>query len=318
MPPRLPLELQLHITELALPPQTLRRLPARRQALKDFSLLHRDYTKPMQRLLYAMPHFDLAGDGVPERIKRTLNAADEIEAVVTGLDLSFRQLSFDVIRAEVLDLLKGRASTVRELAVFLRARGFPFFGEWLPNLTSLNVAGVLADDVAQYPPFAFPPRLTRLPLQRCGAGEGDGTFRPVNLVLPPIPTLRTLLIGPRVYFAPGLDFSASFPLLHTLAIDRDSVGRNAPGFFDLSTLPSTLAHFRLELPDRWTSGEALSFLLAIPRGGLTTLEVYLDDPGMSSVPEELERRIGWMQGVKVDFTTYPDIPPDIEEWTPVR
>ncbi|GAA5909154.1 hypothetical protein JCM6882_001204 [Rhodosporidiobolus microsporus] len=318
MDPPLPLELQLHILELALPPQTLRRLPDRRKVLKDFSLLHRDYTKPMQRLLYAMPHFDLAGDGVPERIKRTLDAADEIEALVTGLDLRFRTCPFEEIREEVLDLLRGRASTVRELAVFLLARGFPCFGEWLPNLVSLNIAGLRADDVAQYPPFAFPPRLTRLLLQRCGGSDGFDIPRPPNLVLPPIPTLKTLLIGPRVYLAQGLDFSASFPLLYTLAIDRDSVGRNAPGYFELSTLPHTLLHLRVELPDTWTPGEALAFLLTIPRGGLTTLEVYLDDPGMSSVPEELERRAGWMQGVKVDFTTYPDMPPDIEEWTPAR
>ncbi|GAA5842821.1 hypothetical protein JCM11251_001497 [Rhodosporidiobolus azoricus] len=319
MEPYLPLEMQLYILEMALPPQTLRCLPARRQVIKQFSLLHRDYTKPMQRLLYAIPHFDIIGSGTAAHIEAKFEAADSIEAVVTGLDLTVREWPRE-LQADVIKALASRKETIRELAVYLRAGDFPFFGEWLPNLVSLNFAGVLTEQLAQYPRITFPPTLTRLLLQRCGEVHrfmrGPGAL-PSTFALPPIPTLQTLLIGPRVSGTPGFDYSAAFPSLRILAIDRDSLGHLAPGSHDLSTLPSSLRHLRLEFPDSWTSTQALSYLLTVPQG-LWSLEVYLGNPLSFSVPEELERRSGWMVGTKVRWTFWPEEPVDIEEWMPAR
>ncbi|GAA5838699.1 hypothetical protein JCM11251_003267 [Rhodosporidiobolus azoricus] len=241
----------------------------------------------MQRLLYAIPHFDIIGSGAAARIEAKLQMAESIDAVVTGLDLTMREwpreMQADVIKA-------------------------------------LNFAGVLTEQLAQYPRITFPPNLTRLLLQRCGEvhrfSRGSGAL-PSTFALPSSPTLQTLLIGPRVSMAPGFNYHAAFPFLRILAIDRDSLGHLAPGSQNLSTLPSSLRHLRSEFSDSWTSTQALSYLLTVPQG-LWRLEVYLGNPLLFSIPEELQRRSGWMVGTKVRWTFWPEEPVDIEEWMPAR
>ncbi|BGP41724.1 hypothetical protein JCM10449v2_005715 [Rhodotorula kratochvilovae] len=58
--PTPPLELQLAIFELALPPHTHENLAARRAHLRACSLVHRTWTHMAQRLLFS--HFELHFD----------------------------------------------------------------------------------------------------------------------------------------------------------------------------------------------------------------------------------------------------------------
>jgi hypothetical protein len=92
MAPTLPLELQLHILELALPPLIRRNLNERVRLCKAFSLVHRSWTKTAQRLgneILLLEDFD-AGDAPVDEILSCAVAGGKVKRLHCVLALGLK------------------------------------------------------------------------------------------------------------------------------------------------------------------------------------------------------------------------------------
>ncbi|GAA5899137.1 hypothetical protein JCM6882_004626 [Rhodosporidiobolus microsporus] len=253
MPPTLPIELELYILALSIPPCTLRTLPSRRELCRTLSLVRREWTQVAQRALFECPKVFLRDTeegreearGWIERRPKVQEEEEEEEQQQqrggpTAVELRFGEFDLDggmtvfeeVVRAEWPQveslLVREPEAALTSLQAYTDLKRLSWFGGlntngnnvWFLHLPSSSLVSLTLESVSlRFRSFSDPI-------------DDDSDS------LPPFPHLETLVLAD----AFGYDFPQygleSMPSLKVLAWSH--VGA-APCVFDLL----------------WNAGEAL-------------------------------------------------------------
>ncbi|BGO95703.1 hypothetical protein NBRC10512_007401 [Rhodotorula toruloides] len=313
MSPTLPLELQLHILELALPPLIRRNLDERVRLCKAFSLVHRDWTKTAQRELHE--HITVTCWQLDSFI---LAARDRILAAHGGgwsvkrLDARLRGTGGAIILLE-----EGQGvewSAIEEMWVNMDEGDFAELGA--DGLRRLHIYDVWRRGLLGFL-HALPTRLTYLGLHNVSLRDWSAVRLPalevliLDLVADPLPwatlipshvKLRVLACRcnfPRI----DTDTLANMPQLHHFIAVFDTTYRAAdlwPALFDAPDPHSP----PVRLPQRLQTFTCLATKydpLPDDQSGLTSLKIACEE-------------LGTVLAVRLDLTNHEVRVFDLEEW----
>ncbi|BGP49883.1 hypothetical protein JCM10450v2_005788 [Rhodotorula kratochvilovae] len=230
--PTLPLELQLAILELVLPPHTHENLPARRAHLGACSLVHRTWTHTAQRLLFS--HFELYFERRtrvhdPERVAfrdRTGFVVKELDLVVDGWDHP-DWYSYQVLRVVFEHVEKAR---------LVVCPGYAELPDWLDDdLWACTRLEIVGDRSNSEPAFVgeicLPPTVTSLKLSHLLGTPGLRTSA--------APMVRTLYmdgVSLERRSEPPPPFLVHFPNLEVLAWRNSALNPYLDGIEGLAHL----------------------------------------------------------------------------------
>ncbi|GAA5912258.1 hypothetical protein JCM6882_005209 [Rhodosporidiobolus microsporus] len=301
MAPVLPLELQLYILKVKLPPGTsIAGHRRRNRLLRTFALVHRTLTPIAQRLLFTPLILVLANGGNNcARANVLLDVASpkvgEVRSVLVNGELLARpdwapiQVVFD------------RCPTLEKLELEL-GRGWKRLGavDWPVHLRDLTIA-LTGPDIPLPLQCNFsvtlPANLTRLSLAKVAH---LGT-------LPVIPTLRTFIVDA---MSTDLPLDVLFPSLRILACGRLEHFDPAPF---CPHLPSTLRHLRIGFGQEYNDTGVLQVLDKVPS---TLLSLHLHLSASVQTPSRDLQAItpDRISGVKVRYFAQEEDAGEVEVW----
>ncbi|GAA6037564.1 hypothetical protein JCM8097_006115 [Rhodosporidiobolus ruineniae] len=278
MEPHLPVELQLHVLELASPPLTSTNFGSRRDLCKSLSLVHSAWTGTAQAALNSVVELNIKDEELERaHLERILQGVEEKDVRVDGVVLKEAFVWTPEghplwSNKPLLRVLRGITQLVLDNSA--EEEHFPFPDEAFPNLRSLSVTSINGNA-----PIISPSTLTRLHL------SGLNLFS-----LPAMPSLRTLILH-NPYFQDVVWVEEPFPILRTFvwtafehSIDlQDSLPILANAMPALKTLVFSLnfAFMAVNLP---------LFCNALPSAPRTLTIRYPND---NSEPEYLEAGASW-------------------------
>ncbi|BGP18061.1 hypothetical protein JCM10213_008403 [Rhodosporidiobolus nylandii] len=311
----LPIELQLDILELALPPPTPRRLPERRARLKTLSLVHRDWTVWAQRELFKRIRIDFDRHADPSwRMQGVLGLVTRMGIAEVDVEVKLSRLE-ERRKADELALRKAVqwCTTITTLKV-VWSEGAPpaLAGPLLSDVDNLVVAFLPGRQGRFYtpPPYLFPTlpnNLTRLVLLQINAKGVLG--------FPPLPHLRTFLMGGIIGLRCPPSLAATSPLLINFAWKSPE---HQPHF--LASIPSSVSRLRLVPHHSLFSSDKLpTFQRALPN--LRTLEVsneYMPSWDKRNFAKISQHLTAWCdnQGIKLKLCEPAEGDGDFETWAP--